>query len=338
MGQILNGSNLIKELYKGSTPIKEVWIGNTKIFPTGSGGGGGSGSVDGFVFDVSPVSITKTTENPAGGSTTNTTTVKFLANGYMDFDGATTSLPWSRWNINVGTLVTPKVKFSLASAIGYPNFTQIQVSTDSGSSWATIVQGREYSLAAGVWLRLVKTGTSSAAITVPNIIVTYINNSVEVTGGIYMTVTSAISVAANPFITNFGTIASEVKTPYTDTAVSDFYIYGKNHAITAGKIVAGVALVLGDPKEYDYYDWIVPGQTAPAGTYTVELSGYSVLANGSYSLPNTEFVYFSVEALGTSPTIGQTVTDSGTVTIKKDGVAVSSGTITLFARSQGLVV
>ena len=336
MGQILNGSNLIKELYKGSTPIKEVWIGNTKIFPTGTGGGGGSSGDQGFVYDVTPVVISKTTSNPSGGSTTNTTYVKFLANGYMDFDGATTSLAWTRWNTNVGALVTPKVKFGLAGV--EPAFSSIDVSTNGGSTWATIVQGTEYSLASGVWLRLVKTSTASSATTVPNIIVTYINNSVDIPYSIDMTITSAVNVSANPFVTNFGTIPSEVRTPWTDEAVSDFYIYGRSHPITAGKIVVGQALALGDPKEYAYYDWVVPSETAPSGTYTVVLSGFSVVANGTYSLADTGEVYFSISAQGTSSTVGQTVTDSGSVAIKKDGVTVSSGTITLYARSQGVIV
>jgi hypothetical protein len=332
MGQILNGSNLIKELYKGSTPIKEVWIGNIKIFPTGTGGGGGD---QGFVYDVTPVVISKTTSNPSGGSTTNTTYVKFLANGYMDFDGATTSLAWTRWNTNVSALVTPKVKFGLAGV--EPAFSSIEVSTNGGSTWATIVQGTEYSLASGVWLRLVKTSTASSATTVPNIIVTYINNSVDIPYSIDMTITSAVNVSANPFVTNFGTIASEVRTPWTDEAVSDFYIYGRTHPITAGKIVVGQALALGDPKEYAYYGWIVPSETAPSGTYTVVLSGFSVVANGTYSLADTGEVYFSISAQGTSQTSGQTVTDSGNVAIKKDGVTVSSGAITLYARSQGVI-
>jgi hypothetical protein len=335
MGQILNGSNLIKELYKGSTPIKEVWIGNTKIFPTGTGGGGGSSGDDGFVYDVTPVVISKTTSNPSGGSTTNTTLVKFLTNGYMDFDGATTSLPWTRWNTNVAALVTPKIKF-FPTNVGTP-FLSIEVSTNGGSTWAGIVLNQEYSLAAGVWLRLVKTGTASGATTVPNIIATYINNSVELPNSIDMTITSAINVSANPFVTDFGTLASEVRTPYTDEAVSDFYIYGRTHPITAGKIVVGKALVLGDSKEYAYYDWIVPSASAPSGTYTVVLSGFSVITNGTFSLPDTGEVYYSISAQGTSPSVGQTVTDSGTVAIKKDGVTVSSGTITLYARSQGLI-
>tara|TARA_R110000822_G_scaffold3036_2_gene13844 strand:+ start:401 stop:1411 length:1011 start_codon:yes stop_codon:yes gene_type:complete len=336
MGQILNGSNLIKELYKGSTPVKEVWIGNTKIFPTGTGGGGGSSGDQGFVYDVTPVVISKTTSNPSGGSTTNTTYVKFLANGYMDFDGATTSITWSRWNTNVGALVTPKVKFGLAGV--EPAFSSIEVSTNGGSTWATIVQGTEYSLASGVWLRLVKTSTASSATTVPNIIVTYVNNSVEISSSIDMTITSAVNVSANPFVTNFGTIPSEVRTPWTDEAVSDFYIYGRTHPITAGKIVVGQALALGDPKEYAYYDWVVPSETAPSGTYDVVLSGFSVVTNGTYSLTDTGEVYFFISAQGISSTVGQTVTDSGTVAIRKDSVTVSSGTITLYARSQGVIV
>jgi hypothetical protein len=335
MGQILNGSNLIKELYKGSTPIKEVWIGNTKIFPTGTGGGGGSSGDDGFVYDVTPVVISKTTSNPSGGSTTNTTFVKFLANGYMDFDGATTSLPWTRWNTNVGALVTPKVKF-FPTTVGTP-FLSIEVSTNGGTTWNPIVSSQEYSLASGVELRLVKTGTASGSTTVPNIIATYINNSVELPNGIDMTITSAINVSANPFVTAFGTLASEVHTPYTDEAVSDFYIYGRTHPITAGKIVVGNAPVLGDSKEYSYYDWIVPSASAPSGTYDVVLSGFSVVTDGTYSLADTGELRFFISAQGISSTVGQTVTDSGTVAIKKDGVTVSSGTITLYARSQGLI-
>jgi hypothetical protein len=336
MGQILNGSNLIKELYKGSTPIKEVWIGNTKIFPTGTGGGGGSSGDDGFVYDVTPVVISKTTSNPSGGSTTNTTYVKFLANGYMDFDGATTSLAWTRWNTNVGALVTPKIKFAPVD-VG-TGFTSIEVSTNGGSSWSGIVANTEYSLASGVWLRLVKTGTASSSTTVPSIIVTYINNSVDIPYSIDMTITSAINVSANPFVTAFGTIASEVRTPWTDEAVSDFYIYGRSHPITAGKIVVGNAPVLGDSKEYSYYDWIVPSASAPSGTYDVVLSGFSVVTDGTYSLADTGEVYFSISAQGISSTVGQTVTDSGTVAIRKDSVTVSSGTITLYARSQGVIV
>jgi hypothetical protein len=336
MGQILNGSNLIKELYKGSTPIKEVWIGNTKIFPTGTGGGGGSSGDDGFVYDVTPVVISKTTSNPSGGSTTNTTFVKFLTNGYMDFDGATTSLTWSRWNTNVSALVTPKIKFAPVD-VGTA-FTSIEVSTNGGSSWSGIVANTEYSLASGVWLRLVKTGTASSSTTVPSIIVTYINNSVDIPYSIDMTITSAINVSANPFVTAFGTIASEVRTPWTDEAVSDFYIYGRSHPITAGKIVVGNAPVLGDSKEYSYYDWIVPSASAPSGTYDVVLSGFSVVTNGTYSLADTGEVYFFISAQGISSTVGQTVTDSGTVAIRKDSVTVSSGTITLYARSQGVIV
>jgi hypothetical protein len=335
MGQILNGSNLIKELYKGSTPIKEVWIGNTKIFPTGTGGGGGSSGDDGFVYDVTPVVISKTTSNPSGGSTTNTTYVKFLANGYMDFDGATTSLPWTRWNTNVAALVTPKVKF-FPTTVGTP-FLSIEVSTNGGSTWAGIVLNQEYSLAAGVWLRLVTTGTASGATTVPNIIATYINNSVELPNSIDMTITSAINVSANPFVTNFGALDSRVLTPWVEEAVSDFYIYGRSHPITAGKIVVGERPVRGEPKEYSYYDWIVPSASAPSGTYTVVLSGFSVVANGTYSLPDTGELQFFISAQGTSPTSGQTVTDSGTIAIRKDGVTVSTGTIELRADSRNVI-
>jgi hypothetical protein len=254
----------------------------------------------------------------------------------MDFDGATTSLAWTRWNTNVGALVTPKVKFAPVD-VG-TGFTSIEVSTNGGTTWNPIVSSQEYSLASGVWLRLVKTATASSATTVPNIIVTYVNNSVEIPSSIDMTITSAVNVSANPFVTSFGTIASEVRTPWTDEAVSDFYIYGRSHPITAGKIVVGQALVLGDPKEYSYYDWVVPSETAPSGTYTVVLSGFSVVANGTYSLADTGEVYFFISAQGTSSTVGQTVTDSGSVAIKKDGVTVSSGTITLYARSQGVIV
>jgi hypothetical protein len=120
--------------------------------------------------------------------------------------------------------------------------------------------------------------------------------------------------------------------------VSDFYIYGRTHPITAGKIVVGNAPVLGDSKEYSYYDWIVPSASAPSGTYDVVLSGFSVVANGTYSLADTGEVYFFISAQGISSTVGQTVTDSGTVAIRKDSVTVSSGTITLYARSQGVIV
>ena len=338
MGQILNGSNLIQTLdvvkqTGGRVPIKEVWIGNTKIFPTGTGGGGGSSGDDGFVYDVTPVVISKTTSNPSGGSTTNTTFVKFLANGYMDFDGATTSLAWTRWNTNVAALVTPKVKF-FPTTVGTP-FLSIEVSTNGGSSWSGIVLNQEYSLASGVWLRLVKTGTTSGATTVPQIIATYINNSVELPNSIDMTITSAINVSANPFVTNFGALDSRVLTPWVEEAVSDFYIYGRSHPITAGKIVVGERPVRGDPKEYSYYDWIVPSASAPSGTYTVVLSGFSVVANGTYSLPDTGELQFFISAQGTSSTSGQVVTDSGTIAIRKDSVTVSTGTIELRADSQG---
>ena len=91
-------------------------------------------------------------------------------------------------------------------------------------------------------------------------------------------------------------------------------------------------------KEYSYYDWIVPSASAPSGTYDVVLSGFSVVANGTYSLADTGEVYFFISAQGISSTVGQTVTDSGTVAIRKDSVTVSSGTITLYARSQGVIV
>jgi hypothetical protein len=55
-------------------------------------------------------------------------------------------------------------------------------------------------------------------------------------------------------------------------------------------------------------------------------------------LADTGEVYFSISAQGISSTVGQTVTDSGTVAIRKDSVTVSSGTITLYARSQGVIV
>lgn len=330
MGQILNGSNLIKELYKGSTPIKEVWIGNVKIFPSGTGGGGGSSGIDGFIEDVTPVTVSKTTINPASGSTTNTTYLKFLANGYMDFDGATTSLPWTRWNTNPAALVAPKIKF-----IGF-GVAQLEISLNNGSSWAAVGLSTEYSLTAGVWIRLVRTGTESGSTTVPNLTMVYINNAIEVVG-IDLTVTSAISVASNPFVTNFGTIASEVRTPWTDEALSEIYIYGRSHPVFSGKLVASEAMVLGDGVSYNYYDWIVTGETAPAGTYTVVTSGFSVIGNATYPLPDSSFINLFVSAQGTGPTDGQTITDSGTVAIKKDGVTISSGTFTFYARSNGVI-
>jgi hypothetical protein len=251
----------------------------------------------------------------------------------MDFDGATTSLTWSRWNTNVGALVTPKVKF-FPTTVGTP-FLSIEVSTNGGTTWNPIVSSQEYSLASGVELRLVKTGTASGSTTVPNITVAYINNSVELPNSIDMTITSAISVSANPFVTNFGALDSRVLTPLVDEAVSDFYIYGRSHPITAGKIVVGERPVRSDPKEYSYYDWIVPSASAPSGTYDVVLSGFSVVANGTYSLPDTGEVYFFISAQGIPPSSGQVVTDSGTIAIRKDSVTVSTGTIELRADSQG---
>ena len=329
MGQILNGSNLIKELYKGSTPIKEVWIGNIKIFPSGTGGG--SSGTDGFITDVTPVTVSKTTVNASSSSTTNTTYLKFLATGYMDFDGATTSLPWTRWNSNPAALVAPKIKFT-----GF-GVAQLEISLNNGSSWAAVGMSTEYSLTAGVWIRLVRTGTESGSTTVPNLTMVYINNAIEV-AGIDLTVTSAISVASNPFVTNFGTIASEVRTPWINEALSEIYIYGRSHPVFSGKLVASEALVLGDEVSYNYYDWIVTGETAPAGTYTVVTSGFSVIGNTTYSLPDSSFINLSVSAQGTGPTNGQTITDSGTVAIKKDGVTISSGTFTFYASSNGVIV
>ncbi len=330
MGQILNGSNLIKELYKGSTPIKEVWIGNIKIFPSGTGGGGGSSGTDGFITDVTPVTVSKTTVNASSSSTTNTTYLKFLATGYMDFDGATTSLPWTRWNSNPAALITPKIKFTGAGVI------QLEISLNGGSTWAAVAQNTEYSLTAGVWLRLVKTGTVSGSTTIPDIEMVYINNS-NVVGVIALTVTSAISVASNPFVTNFGGIGSEVHKPWNQEATAEIYIYGRSHPVFPGKLVAAAALVLGDPIDYDYYDWVVSGQTAPAGAYTVVLSGFSFINNTTYTLPDSGFLNFELTAIGSSPSNGETKTDSGTVTIRKDGVTVSSGTFSFTAVSNGVI-
>lgn len=41
MGQILNGSNEIKQIFLGSTEIKEVWVGGTKIYPPSGVAGSG---------------------------------------------------------------------------------------------------------------------------------------------------------------------------------------------------------------------------------------------------------------------------------------------------------
>lgn len=329
MGQILVGSNEIKQILLGNTQIKEVWLGNTKIYPTTTGTTAGA---NGYVLGISPATISKTTSNPGGGSTTNTTFVKFLANGSMDFGGATVSPSWTQWNTAVGSLVNPKLKFLAGGGL-----TSVEISTNSGSTWSAITAGTEYAMTSGVWLRIVHTGTVSGSTTAPNVQITYVNNAVDV-DTISLNITSAISVASNPFVTSFGTVAAEDNTVWSEFAEAVVYVYGRSVAVNGGKLVASSRPTNGDPMDYNYYNWVLAGQTAPAGTYTVVLSGFALVSNGTYSLPDNGSQMFVVSAKGTSSSSGQTRTDSGTIAIQKDGVTVSSGTLTFFARSQGVIV
>ena len=356
MGQIVFNEAQIRSITQGTTQIKEVWVGAVKIWPTSSTPS--DTPEDGqsnYLFDVSPVTVSKFTSG-ATGTVTNTTLIKFNADGTMEFDPGTTvqksgqNITWARWNSNVSALVNPRIDFNLAGIT--PGYNDIQVSTDLGSTWATLQQGAvggtgRYSLSNGVWIRLAVSSTNSSSKTVPNILVQFWNNGVQIppvdanSGAIDLTLTSGVLVASNPFVANFGNLTSEVTVPAGQQATAYCRIFGPNYpdAVYRGKI----ELVLFGGETASYYNWVVPGQTAPAGTYTVRLEGWENLeplspatqpTNG-YALPSDGEFYFEVVKVEAGATFR---TGDGTVNIIKDGnllTPVSTGSVTLKARSQG---
>jgi len=357
MGQIVINGAQIQSINSGATEIKEVWVGNVKIWPTSSTVDVPLGGQSGFLYGVSPVTVSKTTTSASSGTLTNTTTIKFNADGTMGFDSGTIvqsggqDVTWGYWNDNVGALINPKINFNLEGIT--PGYTDIQVSLDQGANWATVQQGDpnvgNYSLTNGVWLRLPVSSATSLVKTVPNIQVLFYNNNLPVpivAGGtdvILLTITSAVVVASNPFVPSFGTLTSQVEVPENQTATAYCRIFGPNHPtlVNRGKI----EIIPFGGESAAYYSWIVPGQTAPSGTYTVRLDNWENLEplglpveSGlnflRYSLPSDGEFYFEVVGINTGTSFK---TGDGNVSIRRDNIAVSTGFVTLKAKSHGVI-
>ncbi len=286
-------------------------------------------------IDNGPFTVSKTTNNPAGGSTTNITYVKFLQNGDMDFDGATVTPPWSKWNNNTGALISPTLQIADVG-IGSTN---LRISTNGGSSWAAVNPATFYAMDGvnGVWLKLEVTGTSSASEEINNITLDFYNNS-TIAATEDLNISSAIVVSSNPFITPITLQEAKAYAPYDSEATSRITIYSYDYSIDsslAGKIKIETQNVLGDPVEEVFTSWATPAASAGAGTYTVAFTptggnlngGSTALSSGTLS--SGSLVTYELTRIVASGAV-ITSTESGTFTINKDGGAAEvSGTYSL---------
>ncbi len=289
-----------------------------------------------------PFTVSKTTSNPEGGSTTNITYVKFLQNGDMDFDGAIVSPPWTKWNNNTGALISPTLQMNQVG-IGSTN---LRISTNAGSSYSTINPTTFYALDGvnGIWLKLEVTGTSSATDEINNIGLDFYNNS-TIAVSEQLNIFSAIVVSSNPFITPLTLPEAKAYAPYDSEATARITIYAWNYADTnlAGKIKTETQNVLGDPVEEQFTTWATPASSAGAGTYTVAFTpsggnlngGSTALSSGTLS-SGGEVTYELTRIVSSGAVI--TSTESGSFTINKDGGAAEvSGTYSLRAVAGGTI-
>jgi len=253
----------------------------------------------------------------------------------MDFDGATVTPPWSKWNNNTGALISPTLQIADVG-IGSTN---LRISTNGGSSWAAVNPATFYAMDGvnGVWLKLEVTGTSSASEEINNITLDFYNNS-TIAATEDLNISSAIVVSSNPFITPITLQEAKAYAPYDSEATSRITIYSYDYSIDsslAGKIKIETQNVLGDPVEEVFTSWATPAASAGAGTYTVAFTptggnlngGSTALSSGTLS--SGSLVTYELTRIVASGAV-ITSTESGTFTINKDGGAAEvSGTYSL---------
>jgi hypothetical protein len=286
----------------------------------------------GGYIDNGPFTVSKTTSNPSGGSTTNITYVKFLQNGDMDFDGAIVSPPWSKWNNNTGALISPTLRMDKLG-IGSTN---LRVSTTGAGGFGAVNPTTFYAMdgANGLWLKLEVTGTSSAADEIDDIPLAFYNNSTSIVTA-NLNISSAINVSSNPFITPLTLPESKAYAPYNSEATSRITIYAWDYADSslAGKIKTESQTDIGEEVTETLTAWTTGG--AGAGTYTVAFTPTSGPTNSGSTTPPSgtlpsggEFTYELTKIVSSGQAI--TSTESGTFTINKDGGAAEvSGTYSL---------
>jgi hypothetical protein len=289
-----------------------------------------------------PFTVSKTTSNPEGGSTTNITYVKFLQNGDMDFDGATVSPPWTKWNNNTGALISPTLRMDKLG-IGSTN---LRVSTTGAGGFGAVNPTTFYAMdgANGLWLKLEVTGTSSAVDEIDDIPLAFYNNSTSIVTA-NLNISSAINVSSNPFITPLTLPESKAFEEVGNFATARITIYAWDYSVDsslAGKIKTEAQTVLGGDVTETLTAWTTGG--AGAGTYTVAFTptggtigeGSTTLSSGTLSSGGE--VTYELSVTSEAPSGNELSTETGSFTINKDGGdAEVSGTYSLWARSTGTI-
>lgn len=145
----------------------------------------------------------------------------------------------------------------------------------------------------------------------------------------------------SPFIQDFGTAGSAVRTPWYEEAMASVRITNWNNSEFKGALIGDSVLVLGDPVTQNVTYWVDPTLVGGAGNYTIEISnvvGGMQPAAGTYNLPfDFSEVQFTLSAIGNSPTQGVLNTSTAVVKIYKNGTLVSQGSISLRADSRGVI-
>ena len=276
--------------------------------------------VQGYATGVSPLTVSATIRLHSDGAVSTP-------------DSFTPS--WPRW-----WSVTPDPAYPITLALGGA----AEYSYD-GVTWLPVAGANiDLMLAAYVSIRSSTILTDDATVNTAPVTMTFTRAGVPVgTATLSQRMIGDVTDTPPPpseFVSNFGVISSSSYVPYDSEATAAVTVYGPTAAATPG-MVAGVRWDQDVFEEIvSYAPWVAPGQTAPAGVYTVEVTnsnGEVSPSNGTYALPSAGSVLFTLTAQGTSPTRGSTKSGSATLSIKKDGVTVSTGTATFSARSAGVI-